>query len=654
MLRTLRETAQLKAAIDVLDPIVALLSLVQITGDRSLLSQYGPLLDGSQDTTREAFLAVDGANEKSEVAEEAAKAVRELLFKAEEVRYCPAMPHIDMPLFREMVRLATGVELPEMSIEPAYQHAGFTTDTRVRKPAQLPPSGFKALVVGAGMIGINAAVKLKQAGIDFTILEAMEEIGGNWLTNTYPGAAVDTPSRNYSFSFAPNASWTKYYPNGSEFLSYLSRVADDFDLIRKIQFGTWVEGAQWDEANSVWVVNAVRNGQRETHTANALIMAVGPNNSPKYPNVKNLDAFGGPVIHSAEWDHSVDLTGKKVVLVGTGCSGVQVATAIADQVGSLTIVQRQPEHIMPNPQAHAPVDPLERWAMENIPYVVNWKRLQGLSSQMQNMPGMISIDEEHQAKTGGVSPLNDALRQMCDQYLEASFPDDPEMVALLKPSYPVFAKRPILDCGFYETLKKPNVNIVRGALAECDATGVILADGSRIDCDVLLLSTGYNLFFGTQFDIVGREGKTLKETFEPHPFSYEGMLIPGFPNFVFTGAPYSYLVANHAIVSEQQIHYTLEMLQWMIDENLASIEVSPEATKAFVDDVDAAIAKTTWSQCGDAHGYYRHSSGKVILAIPRHNSRIWHDLRQPRVEDFITRPAKAARQEAAAPVALSI
>jgi cation diffusion facilitator CzcD-associated flavoprotein CzcO len=262
------------------------------------------------------------------------------------------------------------------------------------------------------------------------------------------------------------------------------------------------------------------------------------------------------------------------------------------------------------------------------------------------MHGMIMKDEEYAAKTGGFGPINDGMRMMCEGYLKSHFPDDPDMVALLTPSYPVFAKRPILDCGFYDTLKKDNVSIVRGALAECDEKAVILADGTRIECDVLLLATGYKLHFGRQFDIKGATGKTLKETFEPFPFSYEGVLIPGFPNFVFLGAPYSYLVANHAVVSEQQVHYAIELLQWMVDEGLSSVDVTQAATQAFVEDVEAGLAKTAWVNHGNAHGYYRDQGKKVILAIPRHNSRIWHDLRQPRTEDFTVTRREGAVAEA--------
>jgi cation diffusion facilitator CzcD-associated flavoprotein CzcO len=632
------EMAQLDEAVAALDPVMALLSLVQITGDRTLLHRYWSDLDGKQESVVEAFRDIDAHADHDAVHPQIAQDIRSHLLKAVRSGRAPVMPQIDLPTFRMMSRLLLGKDLPEMSVEVAYQHAGFVTDTRVRKAETVPPANFKIIVVGAGMMGINAAIKLQQAGIDFTVLEALESVGGNWLTNTYPGAAVDTPSRVYSYSFEPNASWTQFYPRGPEFLSYLERVTESYSLRDKIKFGIWVEGATWDDERKTWTVKANRNGKPETYDCNVLIMATGPNNNPNFPRVENLDAFKGPVIHSATWDRSVDLKGKKAVLVGTGCSGVQVATAIADQVGELVIVQRQPEHIIPNPQAHAKVEPLEIWAMENIPFVVNWKRLQSLESQMGDMHGMVMKDDEYARQTGGFGRINDGMRMYAEGYLQSHFPHDPELVKLLTPEFPVFSKRPILDCGFYDTLKKPNVSLVRGEMAKADQNGIILADGNRIDCDVLLLATGYNLHFGRQFDIRGKNGKSLKDAFDPHPFSYEGMLVTGFPNFVFMGAPYSYLVANHAVVSEQQVHYIVELLQWMIDEHLSSFDVTPEATKAFVDDVDTEMQKTAWVQCGSAHGYYRDVGGsgrkKVILAIPRHNSRIWHDLRTPRAADF--------------------
>lgn len=629
----------LDQAIDALDPVVALNALIQITGDRTLLHQYSEALDGTQHKVKEAFTDFgEDEQEPSEQALQAAAEVRERLRKEVKSDRPAVLPNLDKTLFREMAELAAGTELPEMSLDPAFQHAGFTTDTRVRQPQRVPPSDFKVLVVGAGMMGINAAVKLQQAGFDFTVVEKLNAVGGNWVENTFPGAAVDTPSRIYSYSFEPNASWTKYYPTGPEFLSYLERVTDKYRLWDHIALNTSVEGAEWDDTRQLWRVNATRDGEAIVYEVNALLMAVGPNNEPNYPRVDNLDQFQGPVIHSAKWDHSVDLEDKKVVLVGTGCSGVQVASEIADRVGELVIIQRQPEHILPNPAAHAPVDPLEIKAMEAIPFVAQWKRLQSLVSQLMDMRGMALKDEQYAAETGGFGAINDGMRMMADGYLRSYFGDDPEMMELLTPDYPAFAKRPILDCGFYDTLKKPNVRIVGGALSAADENAVILEDGTRIECDVLLLSTGYKLHFGRQFDIKGKQGKLLKETFDPFPFSYEGMLVPGYPNFIFGAGPYSHLVANHAMVSEQQMHYAVELLQWLVDDGLASVDVTEEAANNFVEIMDADLARSVWVQCGNAHGYYRDQGKKVVLGIPRHNSRTWHVLRSPRQEDFHVTP----------------
>jgi 4-hydroxyacetophenone monooxygenase len=623
-----------EAAIAVIDPMIALLALVHITGDRTLINKYGARLEGAQTTTREAFTAINPEEERAKADDAAIAEVRALLLKAVKAGRQPILKELDMALFREMSKLALGLELPELSMEPALQHGGFVTDTRVRKAAKTPPADFKVLVVGAGMIGINAAVKLQQAGFDYHVIEGLPDVGGTWYVNTYPGAAVDTPSRVYSYSFEPNAAWTTYYPNGPEFLSYLRRVTEKYGVSDRIEFNTWVSGAEWDEAKQVWKVRATRDGNDLTYTANALIMATGPNNGPKFPDVKNLDAFKGKVTHGAAWDHSIDLKGKKVVMVGSAASGVQIAKTIADQVADLTIVMRQPEYLLPNPQAGVCIDDLEIWSMENVPFVSQWKRLQALSSQLQDMRGMATIDEEHRAKTGGVSPMNDGIRDMCRGYIKSHFPDNPKLVEDVTPDFPVFAKRPILDPGFYDTLKKPNVHLIRGAIEACDSDAVILQDGTRVPADVIIFATGYQMHWGTQFDIKGRSGKTLKDTFDPAPFSYSGMMVPDYPNFFLPAGPYSHLTANHAIVSEQQVHYMIELLQTLVDEDASAFEVTQEACRAFVEDCDKELAKTTWVNSGTAHGYYRHQSGKVIMAIPRHNSQVWHEMRSPVLEDF--------------------
>ena len=648
-------TDMLEVSIAALDPIVALLSLVQITGDRTLLDTWGPALQfrpGEQHKTM--FTGERPPEDHAEEGARAAETVRAMLLAEMRAGTRPLLPQLDEALFRKMARVAVGQDIPDVSVGPAYQHSGFTTDTRVRIPRRTPSAAFKVLVIGAGMMGVNAGIKLQQAGFDFTILEKLDDVGGNWLQTRYPGAAVDTPSRLYSFSFEPNARWTKFYPTGPEFLSYIKDVADKYRLRDRIRFGVSVIGAKWDETRKLWSIRTRQSGEEQVYEAQFVIWATGPNSAANMPDVRNLDRFGGPVMHTADWDETVDLKDKKVVLVGSACSGVQVATAIADRVGELTIVQRQAEYIVPNPLAHTPVDPREQWAMENIPFVHQWKRLQGAALAFQDLRGLAVIDEDYHAKTGGISPLSDMLKQQAHDYIDSHFGDDEEMKRQLTPTYPPFAKRIIHDCGFFDTIKRPNVTLMMGAMTEADETSVILADGRRLECDVILLATGYKLMFGRQFDIEGRAG-TLRDAFDPFPYSYMGMLVPQFPNMVYLGGPYSHLVANHAVVSEQQVHYTIELLQWMIDEELDTLDVSCAATDQFVAEVDKEISRTVWANSGDAHGYYRDQGRKVVLAIARHNSHLWQDTRSPRAEDFnVTyRPDREARS-ACTPARLSM
>lgn len=638
----------LEQTIDALEPVVALLCLVQITGDRNLLHKYAPALEGTQRSQIEAFVAGVKDGQKQKVADPAiVAAIKADLLKRVKSNQKPQMTHLDMALFRDMSRLALGFDMPENSLAPSYQLCGFITDTRIREPEFTPPEDYKVLVIGAGMMGINAGIKLQQSGFEYTIIEAMNDVGGTWLVSTYPGAAVDTPSILYSYSYDPNPSWTRYYPTGPEFLTYLKGIVDRHNLRDRIHFNTAMQGAKWDEARQMWTVEAVQNGEKRVYEANALIIAVGPNNRAKMPpDVKNLDAFAGPIVHTAVWDNSVELKGKHVVQIGVGCSGVQLATAIADRVGSLDIVMRQPEYVIPNPLSKADVDPLDRRAQELIPFAAQWRRLQGFASSTMDMKGMMTIDPEWRAKGGRVSAFNDAMVDMSVGFLKSKFPDNPEMIELLTPKYPIFAKRPILDCGYYDTLKKDNVNLVVGSLAACEKDAIVLADGTRIKCDVLLLATGYHLDWCQQFDIVGRNGKTIRDAFNPSPYAYYGQMVPNFPNMFIMGGPNSHLVQNHAVVTEQHTHWLIELLQATVDENLASVDVTEAACRDYIAQNDKDIELSCWVNKGEAHGYYRHpGSGKVIIAVGRHNSEVWHETRVPKLDEFKKTPSgKPARQ----------
>jgi len=651
----IEDVVSLEAIVNDLDPIIALLSLIHITGDRHLLHRYGPLLEGTQDQQRSAFSDI-GEHEHKRADPAIVAEIRAMLLNEMHGNPEPLLGEPDPALFREMLKLALGQELPEASMGPARHHGGFATDTRIRKQEVLPPADFKVVVIGGGMHGINAAIKLKQAGFAYTVLESRHEIGGTWSINRYPGAAVDTPSVQYSYSFDPNPSWTKFYPMKDEFLEYLERVADKHRIRPNIHLNTTMQSAEWNEDRQLWIVKAVRDGEEVTYEANAVILSVGVLSRPRWPEVQGQDKFQGPILHSAAWDETVDLTGKRVAVIGTGCSGVQLTRALSEQAAHVTTVQRQPDYIMPNPQALASVPELERLAMERIPYVTQGKRLQSLASQLMDMRGMMAMDHEWHEKTGGFGPMNDAMTRMSLDYLASKFPDDPEMVRKLTPPYPLFGKRPILDCGYYDALKKPHVDLIEGALAGFEEKAILLDDGTRIECDAVALATGFYLDWYSTMHFVGRSGKTLKETFTPYPFAYEGITVPDFPNLFITHGPNCNLTANAAVIGEQQVHYIIEMLQTMVEEDISSVEPDVEATRAYNEWTQEKLNDTAWYRKGKAHGYYRHDeSGRIVIATPRHNSTVWHAMQQPNMDHFVvTRSKDAKPREAREMVMLSI
>jgi cation diffusion facilitator CzcD-associated flavoprotein CzcO len=635
------DAAQLRRSVDALDPVVALLCLVHLTGDRSLLASLGPTFDGTERGPRSTFAGPGAAARKT--ADPAIVAdIRDRLVKAMLANPTPLLPHPGKALFRQMVELCLGAPIDDAACRMGSEQAGFTQDEGAFEPTRVPPEDFSVLVVGAGMVGINAAIKLKAAGFKFHIVEKRSEVGGTWSINTYPNVAVDTPSVQYSFSFELNPSWTKYYPRGPEYLAYLKQVTEKYGLLEHIEFNTSMKSCAWDETRRVWTVICVRDGQEHVYEANAVITALGFLSRPSFPEVPGLETFGGPVVHSGLWDDSVDLAGKKVVVVGTGATSLQLATAAAAKAGHLTVIQRQPNWLLPDSRVFADVTPDDRWALENIPFVLEWQRFQSLSTLMTLPTSMAKIDPEWRAETGGISRMNDGVRKFCLGYIEAKFADRPDLKAKITPDFPFFAKRPILDCGFYDTLKRENVSLVEGALLRCEEDAVILADGTRILCDVLLLATGYKLDFLTGFDIRGRGGQTLAATWTPYPYAYLGLEVPGFPNLFTTSGPNSGLTASHTTTGEQQVHYIVEMLKAMVERDLAAVEVKEEACDSYCTRIHEELDGTVWMNHGTAHGYYRHASGKIVLGYPGTNLQYWKALREPVLADHLLTPRQDA------------
>jgi cation diffusion facilitator CzcD-associated flavoprotein CzcO len=491
------------------------------------------------------------------------------------------------------------------------------------------------------MMGIVAAVRLKAAGFRFRMIERNTGVGGTWFNNTYPNVAVDTPSVEYSISFAQNSSWSKYYPRGGEYCRYLDGMARKHRIFDQIDFETEFTGCRWDAEALQWVVTTRRDGEEVTYRARVVVMALGFLTRPSLPQIEGLERFKGPVLHGGYWDDSVDLSGKNIVVVGTGASSAQISTGLADRASHLTVIQRQPNYMMPDPRVMQDVDPDELWALENIPYVTQWQRLQWFSSMMTRTATPAQIDPEYRARTGGVSEMNEAARRLSISYMEEKFKDRPDLMEMVRPDFPFFSKRPILDCGYYDTLLRPDVSLVQGELKSCEEDAIVLSDGRRIECDALVLATGYTLEYFAEFNITGRDGIDLQDLWNPVPYAYKGMEVPGFPNFFITAGPNSGLASSHTVLAEQQVHYVVECLKRMVEDDLATIEVTEQACGKFNEMLQERLENTIWMQSGTAHGYYRHHTGKIVLAFPGPNVEYWKMLRRPEMADYQVAPRKA-------------
>ncbi len=628
---------RLRASVGKLDPVVALLALVHITGDRSLLAKYGPAFDG---------VPRRGGSSFSAKAERAPKEVDPAVLAAIQTRLIAEMEsdptaviHApDAALFRQMAEFCIDMPLSEDGVGMGREAAGFAVGVGGIEATKVPPADFEVLIVGAGMMGIVAAVRLKSAGFNIRVIERNTGVGGTWFNNTYPNVAVDTPSVEYSISFAQNSSWSKYYPRGGEYREYLDGVARKFRIFDQIDFETEFTGCSWDADALQWVVTAMQGGKEVTYRARAVVMALGFLTRPSFPQVEGLERFKGPVLHGGYWDDSVDLNGKKIVVVGTGASSAQISTGLAERASHVTVLQRQPNYMMPDPRVMQDVDADELWALENIPFVTQWQRLQWFSSMLTRTTTPAQIDPEFRAKTGGVSPTNEGARQLSIGYMEQKLASRPDLIEKVRPDFPFFSKRPILDCGYYDTLLRDDVDLVVGELKSCEEDAIVLSDGSRIECEALVLATGYTLEYFAEFAIKGRGGVDLQDLWNPVPYAYKGMEVPGFPNFFITAGPNSGLASSHTVLAEQQVHYVTECLKRMIEDDLATMEVTEKACSDFNEMLQDRLENTIWMQSGTAHGYYRHHTGKIVLAFPGPNVEYWKMLRSPEMNDYRVEP----------------
>ena len=622
----------LRAAIEVLEPGPLLLALVHHTGDRALLDEFRGLLDAAR--------AAGSARLPAEYPPEVADAVRERARTLLTGDLDPALRIPDDELFLEMARVCTDDEIGPEYVDYLREQSGFEP-----VPASVPrhapvPAGYRVAVVGAGMVGINAAVKLAEAGFEYRVFEAGDDIGGTWSRNTYPGAAVDTPSHFYSYSFELNPGWSKFYPEGPEYLDYLRGVVAKYDLADHIALRHRVLGCEWVEEHQVWRVSvADPAGRALVYEANAVITATGILNGVSIPEVPGAETFAGTAMHTAEWDDAVDLAGKRVVVLGTGCTSVQVVAKLAGVAEQVDVVFRQPHWIAPERGVVSVVDERTRWAMAHVPYYQQWYRLKTHWFTADKSFSIPRIDEEWYATHVSASPANDMLMQICLKHLEDELGDRPELVEMLTPDFPPFAKRIVKDPGFLAAARRDDVALHRAEFARIVPEGVHLTTGEFLPADVIIWATGFKLEYLSFLDIVGRDGVTLAESWADgtDPRAYLGVMVPGFPNLFVTAGPNA--APNHGgghnVTSEEHVHYAVESLRFLIDHGYSAMAPTAEATAAYNERVDTELDRTVWQHARTANGYYRNAAGRAWITCPWRLVDFWRMLREPDPADLL-------------------
>jgi len=497
---------------------------------------------------------------------------------------------------------------------------------------------FSVLIVGAGMSGICTAVKLKDAGVPYTIIEKNDAVGGTWYENTYPDCGVDTPNHFYSFSFERNPNWSGYFSKRDELYQYFESCTDKFGIRDNIQFESEVTGMHFDDSQNIWTVSVRRaDGSIDALTANVVVSAVGQLNRPIIPEFDGLEAFQGEAFHSARWRHDIDLVDKKVAVIGTGCSAVQLAPKTADKAAHLTVFQRTPHWISPNKDYYRPVEEGLVWALNHLPLYAEWHRARMIFSFMDaNWPN-VPDDPAWPHKDRAMSESNDMMRASLTDYISDQLGERQDLLPTCTPDFPVFGKRVIVDNNWYQTMAREDVTLTDSPIVRFTENGIETEDGQEHAFDVVIFATGFNTNrFLWPMDVTGSSGTSLAELWGEYPRAYKGMLVPDYPNLFCLYGPNTNIVHGGSIIYniECQVHYIMQCLTLMISRHASRLEVPAAVNDEYNEEVQAISKNLAWGHPG-VESWYKNSDGKVVNNSPFSNLEFWertHDVEPNRYE----------------------
>ncbi|MBT7723764.1 MAG: NAD(P)/FAD-dependent oxidoreductase [Gammaproteobacteria bacterium] len=620
---------ELRTALSDVNLPTLLMVMAQFSGDdRWLTDRFRP--DPIQ-TPEGSIFPDDTGNYNSDIAteirEEAFQLIRTL---RDEGGNMPPTP--DVKQMRHLMEFSTAEPLEDEFCAMLLEETNFVNRDNTWKPELEKLTGgaagenFSVIVVGAGMSGICTGIKLSEAGIDYTILEKNAAVGGTWYENSYPDCGVDTPNHFYSYSFERNANWSGYFSKRDELYGYFERCTDQFGIRDHIQLNSEVQKMQFDTGSQTWHVTVKRqDGSVDALTANAVISAVGQLNRPVIPDFDGLETFEGESFHSARWQHDVSLEGKRVAVIGTGCSAVQLVPKTADRASHLTVFQRSPHWISPNKDYYRPVEAGLKWALNHIPLYAEFHRARMIFGFMDRNWPAVPSDPAWDHKDRAMSEVNDMLREALAGYISEQLGDQQELMKKCLPEFPVFGKRLIIDNNWYQHMTREDVNLVDEPIVRFHPKGIETADGTIQEFDVVVFATGFNSNrFLWPMDVVGKSNVSLGERWGEYPQAYKGILVPDYPNLFCIYGPNTNIVHGGSIIynTECQVHYIMQCLVLMLKQRGKLLEIPQEATDEYNEEVQNLSKNLAWGHPG-VESWYKNSDGKVVNNSPFSNLEYW-------------------------------
>src|ERR1700743_3716382 len=515
----------LASAIAEADIRCLLMVLVHMTGDQVWLEPpYKP--------KRDVRLIPDpDAGVPPEIQDEIRAAVVELF------AHGAPKPVISDPgdeLMLKMMRACLGENVAPEYAPLMREEMGFVPrDARWSKcPSDEALAQHHVLIVGAGVCAIALAVSLGQLGIPYTIVEKNAELGGTWYVNRYPGCGVDTPNHSYSYSFGSRNAWTRYFCQREELLGYLKKVADEYGIRAHLRLNTQLTASRWDENKHRWVSTLKTADGEEQFESTVLVSAIGQLNDPSRAHFKGEAEFARQILHSALWSEDIELEGKRIAVIGTGATWMQLMPSIADRVASVTVFQRTAQWARPVQGYSDPITEGAQWLLAHLPFYVQWYRFNMFWRYGDGLLPFLRKDPAWPHPERAVNKGNDRHREELTNFILAELKDRPDLIEKCVPTYPPYGKRILLDNNWFRTLTRPNVELVSDNIDRLTPNGILTADGKERAFDIIHVASGFKVTeMAARLDITGRDGRNLREKWAgDNPTAYLGLTVPEFPN----------------------------------------------------------------------------------------------------------------------------